>query len=77
MAPSDEGPPEPAPGVLGEPSAQGKVSAEREALCFDEKSLLSPSYFLCKVKLQGKIYFRDTPSDLGSRKETPSTTQSR
>lgn len=54
MAPSDEGPPEPAPAVLGEPSARGKVSAEREALCFDEKSLFSPLFFPMQSETSAK-----------------------
>lgn len=63
MAPSDEGAPEPAPGVLGEPWARGKVSAVGESLCFDEKRLFffSLFYFLCKVKLQGKKLFPRHP----------------
>lgn len=61
MAPSDEGPPEPAPGGLGEPSARGKVSAEREALCFDEKSHFSPLLFPMQSETSGKKNISETP----------------
>lgn len=50
MAPSDEGAPEPAPGVLDEPWARGKVSAVGESLCFDEKRLFFFPSFISYAK---------------------------